>query len=99
MLKIQKMKPEASVGPVFQGRGRNFDEIEDIEDGFEKIRIGPDLREVYVDTGKQLPIGFYWLRRQGVVETALREPVGAVSDGNIQPRGYGAFPEKGPEIE
>jgi len=37
MLKMKKVKLPASVGTIFYGRRRDFDKIEDIEYGFQKI--------------------------------------------------------------
>ena len=88
MLKIKKMKFEAAVCPVFKGWGGNLDEIEHIEDRFEKIGIRWDFGQVNVYACEKLSIGFDRLRGQGVVETALRKSVRPIAYGNIQPAGY-----------
>ena len=44
MLKIKKVKFPAPICSVLDRWGRNFDKIEHVEDGFEKIRIGRYFR-------------------------------------------------------
>ena len=51
-LEIQQMEPKAAVCPVFDCGCRDFDEIENVENGFQKVRIGSDLRKVNIDACK-----------------------------------------------
>ena len=48
-LEIQQMELKATVCPVFDCRCRYFDEIENVENGFQEVRIGSDLGKVDID--------------------------------------------------